>query len=282
MKSIKLKLAEENYYLNQTFKMCYIPYKGPNASKLNIETEEGQNVYEFLQPTVDSTLRASKIVISNDNTKDLKGYPVRVKLPATFQGVPITIVDQNVQPIPFCYETATGECTTDPSQGNGYIWVKADVPANGKTIYYIESGENGATSGGKVFPLYLDFNGNLTISVTCDYKPYFPDQLHSTIRFLDPTGRLTLGYDRNMTVLLRFKWDNDGGGDEDDLPHIINKEDAWEIAINNGGYSVPRGEILIAIKHRSGSSWCWQWVPTGFVVEPGKWYSLAMVFPYQA
>ncbi len=95
------------------------------------------------------------LTIHNPNTYELKDFQVRVQLPPEFKGKPITITDMSYNPVPFCYETSIGECTTDPTAGNGYVWVKVPyLPANGDAKLIIEEGRNGAVEGDNVFLLY--------------------------------------------------------------------------------------------------------------------------------
>ena len=98
------------------------------------------------------------MIIHNPNSQALKGFQVRAQLPSVLQGKAISIT-YNGNPVPFCYETATGECTTDPAQGNGYVWVKVPyLPANGDVKLLVIAGTNGATKGDKVFIFCDDFN----------------------------------------------------------------------------------------------------------------------------
>ena len=70
-------------------------------------------------------------------------------------GKPIAVTDSSGNPIPFCYETSIGECTTDPTKGDGYIWVKVPyLPPSGDAKLYVHVGSNGATDGDQVFLLY--------------------------------------------------------------------------------------------------------------------------------
>jgi hypothetical protein len=165
------KLADLNGYTcyapsaNQTFKMCYAPYKGPNAANITVPENPaycstGANIYEDLQPSVDSTYRTIKLKVYNPNTEALKNFQVRVQLPDALKSIPIKILDSQYNPVPFCYEMASGECTTDPTQGDGYIWVKVPyIPALGNSTLIIVQGNNTAVPGDKVFLLYDDFSG---------------------------------------------------------------------------------------------------------------------------
>ncbi|UXD21349.1 hypothetical protein IPA_03250 [Ignicoccus pacificus DSM 13166] len=99
------------------------------------------------------------MIVHNPNSQTLTNFQVRAKLPADLQGKALTIKDMNGNPVPFCYETATGECTTDPTQGDGYVWVKVpSIPANGDAKLVVEVGSNGAVKGDRVFEFYDDFN----------------------------------------------------------------------------------------------------------------------------
>ncbi|UXD21754.1 hypothetical protein IPA_07620 [Ignicoccus pacificus DSM 13166] len=99
------------------------------------------------------------MIVHNPNSQTLTNFQVRAKLPADLQGKALTIKDMNGNPVPFCYETATGECTTDPTQGDGYVWVKVpSIPANGDAKLVVEVGSNGAVKGDEVFEFYDDFN----------------------------------------------------------------------------------------------------------------------------
>ena len=99
------------------------------------------------------------MIVHNPNSQDLRNFQVRVKLPAELVGKPISMTDQLGNPVPFCYETGVGECTTDPTQGDGYIWVKVpNIPANGDTKLIVQVGTNGAVKGDQVFDFYDDFN----------------------------------------------------------------------------------------------------------------------------
>ncbi|UXD22061.1 hypothetical protein IPA_01255 [Ignicoccus pacificus DSM 13166] len=99
------------------------------------------------------------MIVHNPNSQALTDFQVRAKLPSSLQGQAITIKDTSGNLVPFCYETLTGECTTDPAQGDEYIWVKIpSIPANGDTKLVIEVGVNGAVKGDKVFDFYDDFN----------------------------------------------------------------------------------------------------------------------------
>ena len=92
------------------------------------------------------------MTIHNPNSQALTDFQVRAKLPSDLINKPITVTDLNGNPVPFCYETATGECTTDPAQGNGYIWIKVpSIPANGKTELIVKVGTNGAADPSQVF-----------------------------------------------------------------------------------------------------------------------------------
>jgi hypothetical protein len=82
-----------------------------------------------------------------------------VKLPAPLNGTDITVKLPNGTAIPFCYETATGECTTDSAFTDGYIWIK--VPYIGpkeSIVLYLVPGTNGAVPGDQVFDFYDDFD----------------------------------------------------------------------------------------------------------------------------
>ena len=99
------------------------------------------------------------MMVHNPNSQDLRNFQVRVKLSAELVGKPISMTDQLGNPVPFCYETGVGECTTDPTQGDGYIWVKVpNIPANGDTKLIVQVGTNGAVKGDQVFDFYDDFN----------------------------------------------------------------------------------------------------------------------------
>ncbi len=99
------------------------------------------------------------MIIYNPNSQELKDFQVRAKLPSDLVGKPIAIKDLSGNSVLFCYETSTGECTTNPAKGDGYIWVKVpSIPANGNVKLIVRSGTNGAVEGNKVFELYDDFN----------------------------------------------------------------------------------------------------------------------------
>ncbi|UXD22201.1 hypothetical protein IPA_02520 [Ignicoccus pacificus DSM 13166] len=108
--------------------------------------------------------------VENPNSVTLRDFQVRVKLPAELDGMPISIT-YNGKPVPFCYETFTGECKSDPNMGNGYIWVKVPyIPANGKVILKVNEGYNGATSGEEVFDFYEDFDEYSSGPLSSNYK----------------------------------------------------------------------------------------------------------------
>ncbi len=141
--------------LNQTFKICYLPYSGPNAETIATANAAFYN----LQPSIDSTVRAITMKVFNPNTFDLVNFQARVELPPSLKGVPITIRDSKYNLVPFCYETITGECTTDYTKGDGYIWVKLPyVPKDGTAYLSVYTGQNGAVPGDQVFVFYDDFN----------------------------------------------------------------------------------------------------------------------------
>ncbi len=99
------------------------------------------------------------LTIHNPNSYDLKDFQVKVKLPDELKGKPISVYDTSNNPIPFCYETSVGECTTDYTQGDGYIWIKVPfISANGDTKLIVSVGSNGAVKGDEVFDFYDDFN----------------------------------------------------------------------------------------------------------------------------
>lgn len=105
-----------------------------------------------------SALVKAMVVVSNPNSYDLKDYQVRVRLPVDLKNKPIAIT-YNDSPVPFCYETTNYECTTDPTKGNGYVWIKVPfIPTNGETFLKVIVGTNGAVSGDKVFDFYDDFS----------------------------------------------------------------------------------------------------------------------------
>ncbi len=123
----------------------------------------GQAVKKLMLPLLllSFTLFAQsyQMIVHNPNSQDLTDFQVRAKLPSDLVGKPITIKDLSGNSVPFCYETSNGECTTDPAQGDGYIWVKVpSIPANGDAKLLVESGTNGAVEGDQVFDFYDDFN----------------------------------------------------------------------------------------------------------------------------
>ncbi len=109
-----------------------------------------------------ATARAAKnlvLVINNPNSEDLTDFQLRVKLPSSLAKVPITITTPSGSNVPFCYETKIGQCTTDYTKGDGYIWIKIpSIDAGGSLSLYVSAGSNGATAGYKVFLLYDDFS----------------------------------------------------------------------------------------------------------------------------
>ncbi len=99
------------------------------------------------------------MIVHNPNSQALTDFQVRAKLPSELKGQAISVRDLYGNTIPFCYETATGECTTDPTKGDGYVWVKVpSIPANGDAKLVVQVGENGAVKGDEVFEFYDDFN----------------------------------------------------------------------------------------------------------------------------
>jgi hypothetical protein len=102
---------------------------------------------------------AAVIKVYNPNIVTLTDYQVRIKLPSSLKGVPITIKSGSYPSVPFCYETITGECTTDYSKGDGYIWVKVPyMPSMQNVTLILIAGQNGAVPGDQVFVFYNDFN----------------------------------------------------------------------------------------------------------------------------
>ncbi len=105
------------------------------------------------------------LTIHNPNGYDLREFQVKVKLPDELKGKPISVYDLSNNPIPFCYETSVGECTTDYTQGDGYIWIKVPfIPTNGDVKLIVSVGSNGAVKGDQVFDFYDDFNDYYTVS----------------------------------------------------------------------------------------------------------------------
>ncbi len=97
--------------------------------------------------------------ISNPNSYQLTNFQVRVRLPSDLVGVPISITSSSGGSVPFCYETSSGECSTDPSACDGYIWVKVpSIPASGSVDLTVTEGINGAVPGDQVFDFYDDFD----------------------------------------------------------------------------------------------------------------------------
>jgi hypothetical protein len=101
----------------------------------------------------------TSITIYNPNNFDLTNYQVRIMLPQILRDKAIKVIGPGGQSLPFCYETATGECTTDYAKGDGYIWVKVPyLPAGQNVTLSIVAGSNGAVPGDQVFLFYEDFD----------------------------------------------------------------------------------------------------------------------------
>jgi hypothetical protein len=180
---------------------------------------------------VDSTLRTYRIVINNPSTVALLGgcgYVFRVDLKdqaPELVGKPIALVGPTGEKIPFCYETTYGNCTTDPTKGDGYIWVALppglSVPAQGSLSFMVITGTNGAVDPTKVFPAYIDFSKVTKVKVDkATYLPYFTNAwvysdssytLHGAavaVAFPDANGVATSFINnKNVTITAVVKWD---------------------------------------------------------------------------
>ncbi len=106
--------------------------------------------------TTISTQIRIEITITNPNSYDLVDYQVKVDLSSVLNDPkPLKIVDENGNPVPFCFEQPNGECGTVPSL---VVWIRVPkIPAKGRIVLYAIVGTNNAATGDKVFIFYDDF-----------------------------------------------------------------------------------------------------------------------------
>jgi hypothetical protein len=236
----KLQTAQHNVtapgmayqcYSFMGYDTCYVPAANLTTPyAVNVTSQAGMK-FEGLQLPVDSTLRTYRIVINNPSTVALLGgcgYVFRVDLKdqaPELVGKPIALVGPTGEKIPFCYETTYGNCTTDPTKGDGYIWVALppglSVPAQGSLSFMVITGTNGAVDPTKVFPAYIDFSKVTKVKVDkATYLPYFTNAwvysdssytLHGAavaVAFPDANGVATSFINnKNVTITAVVKWD---------------------------------------------------------------------------
>ncbi|ALU11573.1 hypothetical protein EYM_02635 [Ignicoccus islandicus DSM 13165] len=136
------------------------------------------------------------LTVTNPNSYGLEDYQVRVELPEDLKGKPISIT-YNGNSVPFCYETSIGECTTDPAQGNGYVWIKVPViPANGQTMLNVIVGTNGAVNGDQVFDFYDDFNSGIS------WSKWLYDSYYVNWHKAGPNGYIEITADTGCDVVM--------------------------------------------------------------------------------
>ncbi len=152
-----VEIRSSNYFSIPVGEGLLLPFANDCVNNITYFYSLSNNAFLTL---ANVTLKAYAVNVYNPYTSDLSDVQVKIQLPTEFQNADIVVTDSNGNVIPFCFETANGECSTNPLDGDGYIWVKIPtLPSGVNTIIYINWFPiNTAVTGDKVFDFYDDFN----------------------------------------------------------------------------------------------------------------------------
>ncbi|UXD22180.1 hypothetical protein IPA_02375 [Ignicoccus pacificus DSM 13166] len=209
------------------YDVCYEAFANATSAFATNLTSAAGLKFEGLQEPVDSTVRVNSLVINNPTDQAILGgcgYAIRIDLNKTAPdavGKPITIRGPQGENIPFCYETIYGNCTTDPTKGDGAVWIKIPagmiIPPKGSVSLTIKTGKNGAVNPKDVFPSYVDFSWyDKSKVIGAHFVPYFPNswsvitnggaQLGQLVAIqFNTTNDILLG--KNFTLVADVRWD---------------------------------------------------------------------------
>ncbi len=97
------------------------------------------------------------IIVNYSGETDVTDYSLRIVTP--YKGQPLEVLVNGTQ-VPFCYETLTGECTSNYTQSTGVIWIKTDLIVDKYLNVTIIPGKaNLASPPEDVFLFYDNFTG---------------------------------------------------------------------------------------------------------------------------
>lgn len=176
----KLILYDDNVVTGKTaYGVINIPFTAMINGTVFLEVtsyDVGYKVFLDGQPVFSSwiertertiTEKVWKIELTNMLSRELRDVEIPIKLPSELIGKPITVTDENGNPIPFCYEegivqgqlSSYGPCTTEPSPRDVRIWLRVSLPPGPSALRLnVIVGTNGATDPKNVFHYYDNFD----------------------------------------------------------------------------------------------------------------------------